>query len=347
MIRLLCCFFSFVFFVLTFVFPETAYADNINISAESAVVMDAYSQKILFEKNPDINKAVASTTKIMTCLIACESNRLSETVKITSDMLEGCEGSLIYLNEGDKITLYDLVCGAMIASGNDAANAIAFFISGSIEEFASLMNSKAKSLGMNSTKFVTPSGLDKDGNHSTAGDMAILASYAVFNKTLMEIASMKSAEITVNEEKTTIYNHNKLLSFSESFIGLKTGYTEIAGRCLISAYKYKRNIIICVTLNAPDDWEDHKTLVKYAKKCYKDISQKETIKISTVGAAKNCVACEFEYKLKTAVNVKTLIYYYPFAYAPIKCGDKLGYAEIYVNNTLIKTVDIIAKEDVK
>ena len=330
-----------------FIFPNTAFADEIEISAQSAVVMDAYTKTVLYEKNADISRAVASTTKIMTCLIACESGRLSEKVVISEKMLKDAEGSSIYLEVGDEISLYDLVCGAMIASGNDAANAIAFFLTGSLKAFEALMNKRAKELGMSSTKFVTPSGLDKNKNHSTAYDMALLAVAALENEELMKISSMKSAEISINGEKQTIYNHNKLLSSSDNFIGLKTGYTERAGRCLVSCCKYASNVIITVTLNAPDDWEDHKRLVKRCKKCYKYISQKQIFRLSVVGGEREEVKALSEYKIKAIESIKVKRYYYPFFYAPISRGDILGREDIYIGKRLVKSVYIKSQEDIK
>ena len=194
-----------VFLCLLLLNPYVAYAKNEPyISAASAIVIDAYSGEILFEKNAYEMRAVASTTKIMTCLIACEKGNLGDTVKITPEMLEGCDGSSIYLESGDEISLYDLVCGAMIASGNDAANAIAFHISGTVKSFADLMNEKARTIGMKSTQFVTPSGLDKGGNHSTAYDMALLSEYALENSELKDIAAMKSKDISINGKNETI-----------------------------------------------------------------------------------------------------------------------------------------------
>ena len=340
--------FKTICYILCFVFlsPFCAFANEIELSAQSAIAIDAYTKTVLYEKNANAERAIASTTKIMTCLLACESNRLDEVVVINKNMLNGCEGSMIYLSSGDRITLYDLVCGAMIASGNDAANAIAFFLAGSAKSFAKMMNDRALTLGMNSTKFVTPSGLDKGGNHSTAYDMALLSAFALQNKTLMGIASMKSAQISINNKKQTIYNHNKLLSYSEDFIGLKTGYTKKAGRCLVSAYKYGGSIIICVTLNADDDWQDHKTLVNYTKKCYKDIYKGEKLKISVVGGEKDSVECFGSYNAKAVSNVEYKRYYYPFVYAPIKVGDVLGKEELYINNVLIESTQLKAEEDI-
>ena len=337
----------FAILLAVLLIPDSAYAKGLDISALSAVVIDAYSDKILFEKNKNEERAIASTTKIMTCLIACESGKLRETVVISEEMLKGAEGSSIYLESGDEITLYDLVCGAMIASGNDAANAIAFFISGSLKAFSKLMNERAKKLGMKNTYFVTPSGLDKGNNHSSAYDMALLAKAALKNEELMKIASMESVGITVNEKKQIIYNHNKLLSYDEKFIGLKTGYTEKAGRCLVSIYKYSGNYIICVTLCAPDDWEDHKRLVKYAKKCYKNIDKKEKLKISVVGGQSDSVDCEYKLRFKALSDYEIKAYYYPFVYAPVMAGEIIGRADVYLNGKFIKSAFIKATKDVE
>ncbi len=329
------------------VFPNVAYAEGVELSASSAIVMDAHTNTVFFEKNSDIKRGVASTTKVMTCLLAVESGELEKTVEITDEMLVGCEGSLIYLKAGDRITLYDLVCGAMIASGNDAANAIAYYLAGSQQNFAIMMNKRAKAIGMKSTKFVTPSGLDKGNNHSTAFDMALLSSEAAMNDALMKIASMKSADITISGKRQTVYNHNKLLSVSDNFIGLKTGFTKKAGRCLLSVYQYKGSLIVCVTLGAPNDWQDHKRLVNYSKKCYKDINQNKRLKINTVGGMKSLLSCGYSYSLKAVGKTTVKEYYYPFVYAPVRTGDVIGRADIYINQRYVKSIDITSKEDIK
>ena len=267
---------------------------------------------------------MASTTKIMTCVLACESTRLNDTVVVTNEMLAGTEGSLIYLKPDDKITLYDLAVAAMLASGNDAANAVAFCLSGSIDDFVALMNKKACSIGMKNTIFVTPSGLDEKNHHSTAYDMALLASYAMKSSCFSEICALKSAQITINGKKQTVYNHNKLLSSDNDFVGVKTGFTEKAGRCLVSAYNYNGNMIITVTLNAPDDWQDHKRLVAFAKKQFTTKKDNKTFALDVVGAPKNTVQCGYEYNVTVYKNVDIRLYYYPFVYAPLKCGDTVG-----------------------
>ncbi len=328
--------------------PNTVYANTeVNsISAYSSVVIDCDSKTILFEKNAYEKMSMASTTKIMTCLLACESKKLNENVVITREMLNNTEGSSIYLKVGDEITLLDLVKGAMLASGNDAANSIAVYLGGSVKNFIAKMNEKAKEIGMNCTHFVTPSGLDDKEHYSTAYDMSLLTAQALSNSLFREICCLKSADIVISSKVQTVYNHNKLLSGSKNFIGVKTGFTKKSGRCLVSAYKYKGNIIICVTLGAPDDWNDHKTLVNYAKCRYVRVRSNDNFDINTVGGEKNSVKCSSEYDVTTIGTVTTREYYYPFVYAPVKKGDIIGKQVIYSNNRIIKTVNIKATEGI-
>lgn len=332
---------------ILFLIPINAYGADVSISANSAVVIDARTNDILYSKNQNACLSMASTTKIMTCLLACEANRQNEVITITDEMLYGAIGSLIYLKTGDEISFDDLIKGAMLASGNDAANAIAVEISGSIDSFVELMNKRAQTIGMINTVFETPSGLDEGKHHSTAYDMALLASTAIENEMFKSICSMKSAEITINGNKQTIYNHNKLLSFNDDCIGIKTGFTEKAGRCLVSAFDYEGNKIIIVTLNAPNDWDDHQKLYDIAKKNYKEQIINEKFEIATVGGTKECVKCSASCSLYSKNDVKTIAYYYPFVYTPTNKGEVVGKLEVYDNNMLIKTVDIIVEEDVE
>ncbi len=331
-----------LFLSVLFLFPMNVYASD--CSATSAVVIDADTGIILYEKNAYEERAIASTTKIITALIAIESNRLNEQVKITAPMLK-TEGTSLGLREGDKLTLYDLVTGMMLTSGNDSANAVAYFISGSIEGFSVIMNRRAAEIGMKNSFFVTPSGLDAENHHSTAYDMALLTAAAVKSDVFCEIVSKKSAEITIGQNKITVYNHNKLLAMDENFFGVKTGFTKKAGRCLVSAKKYEGNKLICVTLNAPDDWNDHKILLKECESKYRKTEVSSSVKIPAVGAQKNeiSVSLKKEYYLLEDVNVK--LYYYPFVYAPVKKGDKIGTACVYYHNKLLERLPIEADED--
>lgn len=323
----------------------TAYSED--ISAHAYITMDEDSGVVLSERNSHSCYPMASTTKIMTCLLACESDKLNDLVTITSNMLDGVYGSMIYIKPDDTITLIDLVKGAMLASGNDAANAIAVYLYGSVNSFVKKMNARASNLGMYDTRFVTPSGLDEANHHSTAYDMAILAREALNNKALSSIFCKSSDEITINDKKQTIYNHNKLLSYDDSFIGIKTGFTDKAGRCLVSAYNYNDSKIIAVTLNAPNDWDDHKKLVEIAKKKYTHVIDEFEFNHNIVGGTLNIVKCSARYDLYTLNNVTSKAYYFPFSYAPVKKGDCVGYVNLYCDKTLIKTVEIIALEEVK
>jgi D-alanyl-D-alanine carboxypeptidase len=326
----------------------SAFAYDYGISAFAAYSMDCASGTVFYEKNAYAPVEMASTTKIMTCLLACESERLDEEVTVTKEMLDGAEGTMLYLKEGDTISLYDLVKGAMLASGNDCANAIAVFLTGSIKAFCDEMNNKGAEIGLCNTFFETPSGLDKGKHHSCARDMALLAAYAMQNEVFREIAAMPSSEITVSSKKQSIVNHNKLLNEDEGFIGVKTGFTEKAGRCLVSAYDWGGNIIISVTLNAPDDWRDHRYLVKNAKKQYKRINKTDEVMLNTVGGVSDSVKCTYTYDLITLgdiVDLKIKKYYYPIIYAPLHIGDIIGTAEIYSGGTLLYTADITAQEE--
>lgn len=330
--------------VILFLFPFTAYgAQN---SAQSAIVIDADTNKILYEKNAYEERPMASTTKIMTALLAVESNRLDEDVIITAQMIDVI-GSCLGLRAGDRLTFYDLVVGMMLTSGNDSANSVAYILSGSVEKFAQLMNKRAQQIGMKNTNFVTPSGLDEGDHHSTAYDMALLTSAAIKIDTFCEIVSKKSADIIINGKSMTVYNHNKLLSADESFFGVKTGFTEKAGRCLVSAKNYKNNRLICVTLSAPDDWNDHKSLYKECEEKYIKTNACADVDVPLVGGTKNSVKCSFNKEYYVLGDIRIEKFYHPFIYAPVKKGDVVGCACIYYNNRLLERLPITADEDVE
>ena len=222
-------------FICIFAFSVNGINDN-DISAESAVVINRETKEIVFEKNAYEKRSMASTTKIMTALLACESGYLYKNVEITSEMC-GAEGTSLGLKAGYKLKLYDLVCGMMLKSGNDAANAVAIFLGGSLQNFAKMMNNKAYSIGMRCTNFVTPSGLDDENHYTTAYDMALLGAYAMENITLKNICSQKTMRIDyINPDiRVTYSNHNKLLSYYNGDYVIKTGFTKKSGRCLVSA----------------------------------------------------------------------------------------------------------------
>ena len=225
--------------------------------------MDVDSGRVLYEHNADAKMLIASTTKILTALVAIEEGELSDTVTV-SRAAAWTEGSSMYLKEGEELTLETLLYGLLLCSGNDAAVAIAEHIAGSEAGFARLMNEKAEELGMTGSSFANPNGLDDELHYSTARDMARLACAAVENETLVRIASTKS--VTIGGR--TMSNHNKLLNLVEGCIGLKTGYTQAAGRTLVSCAERAGQRLVAVTLQDGNDWADHEALLEYGFSAY-------------------------------------------------------------------------------
>lgn len=349
-----------IFFVFISVFAIVACisvsASAIEISAKSAVVIDTCGNEILFEKDAFQKRSMASTTKIMTAILAVESGKLGLDVIVTEKMTHA-EGTSVGLRCGYRITLGDLVYGMMLESGNDAANAVAFYLSGSLEAFSELMNEKAKEIGMNNTHFVTPSGLDEEEHYSTAYDMALLASYCIKNPCFKQICSTK--RYTANLKSPDNYrlyfsNHNRLLSSVEGVFGVKTGFTKKSGRCLVSAIEKGGATLVAVTLSAPDDWNDHKKLYSL---CFESLSSKTVAfdcpeKIRVIGGKVSFVnvrpECEAVEVLKNGDGeVSQKLYLPKFVYAPIKENEVIGKI-IFANKTkTIKTVSVLACESIE
>lgn len=254
-----------IFLIFVFILYSTAIfsASDMRLSAKSAVLYDPHSESFLYSKNADTRLPMASTTKIMTALVAIESASLEATVDISDDAI-GTEGSSLYLKKGERMTMGDLLFGLMLRSANDAAAAIAYEISGSIEAFADKMNEKAESLGLTDTHFTNPHGLDDKEHYTTARELAIITGEALKNDTFLQIVSTKKQIITNSDgESRLLINHNKLLNMYENTIGVKTGFTKKSGRCLVGAAERDGVRLITVTINAPDDWKDHIALFDY------------------------------------------------------------------------------------
>ena len=230
-------------------------AEAIGTSATSAILMDVESGRVLYEQNADAQMLIASTTKILTALVAIREGNLSDIVTVTQEAA-ATEGSSMYLEAGEKLTLETLLYGLLLCSGNDAAVAIADHIGGSQEGFAQMMNETAQEIGMENSSFANPNGLDHEQHYSTARDMALLACVAVENETLVRIASTRS----VTTGGRTMTNHNKLLSYVDGCIGLKTGYTRAAGRTLVSCAERNGQRLVAVTLQDGNDWADHQKI---------------------------------------------------------------------------------------
>lgn len=335
-----------LFLIVVFMLPIMAYGAD--CSADSAIVMDADTGEILYEKNAYEERSMASTTKIMTSLVACESGKLDDVVTVTYEMVNTI-GTSLGLREGDKISLYDLVIGMLLVSGNDAANSVAIYLGGSIEGFAAMMNEKARSIGMSSSLFVTPSGLDDGNHHSSAYDMALLTAAALQNEIFADICKEKKMEVTINDSKQTVYNHNKLLSFMDDCIGVKTGYTDKAGRCLVSAAKRNGDTMICVTLNDGNDWNDHMSLFNECEKMYQKKEIKDTVQIDVAGGVKNTVSASYsaEVSVLNTQLVTVECYHFPFLYAPVNKGDKIGKIIIKYQEKEVISVPLVAEESVE
>ncbi len=328
-----------------------AYVD-VSISAESAIVINADTNEIIFEKNSYKKMPMASTTKIMTSLLAVESGKLSDVVHIDGI---AAEGTSIGLKNGDTLTLKSLVYGMLLESGNDAAQATATYLAGSEQAFAKLMNKKADSLHMNSTNFVTSSGLDANSHHSTAYDMALLGAFAIKNPLFRSICSDEKEAVEMISPEISLYmqNHNKLLTNCNGVFGIKTGFTKKSGRCLVTACERNGITLVAVTLNAPDDWNDHKKLYDTS---YSALRSEEIILpcpeyINVYGAD--------DAKVKVGINKNSYIHSYlkkekaeievilpRIIYAPLNEGDVVGFVNVILGDKVIHNEPISALESV-
>ena len=312
-----------------------AHAIEIFVSAKSAILVDANTLEVLYAKNEHEKRGIASTTKILTSLIALEYGSPQKEI-IASKEAVTVEGTSIGLKAGDKITIKSLVYGMLLESGNDAANVTAYGISGSITEFSKLMNSYAEKLGMKDSSFTNPSGLTDKNHYSTAYDMAILTSVAIENPVFKKICSTETAIIDfgIPEISRSLSNHNRLLREYEGVFGVKTGYTKASGRCLVTACERNGVTLIAVTLNAYDDWNDHKKLYDYGFSLYdNEVLQVDlrSVVIPVICADKKTVSVEiaFQPDFKTNGLYKSEIYIEQFLYPPVKKGDIVGTVVFY------------------
>lgn len=329
-----------------------AYA-SVNVSAQSAVLMCANNGEVLFSRNADKQLSMASTTKIMTSLIALEAAAPDTEITVTKEMVS-VEGTSMGLLPDDSVSLKELVYGMLLQSGNDAANTVAYVIGGSPEGFAKLMNKRAARIGMKNSNFVTASGLDDENHYSTAYDMALLACECIKNPEFVSICSQKTARLTYGNPPyaRTLTNHNKLLWKHEDVIGIKTGFTKKSGRCLVSAAERDGVTLVAVTLNAPDDWNDHISMLEYGFSQCKgtelscDLSK---VRLNVVGGVENHVPVELsanaEWLEGQRCYVRLLMK--PMIYAPVEKGDIVGTA-LFLSDKgdVISEVSVLAAEGV-
>lgn len=336
--------------------PAEAVSNNYgySVDAKAAIVMEAFTGKVLFAQNEHEKLPIASTTKIMTALLALEQEDVQKKFKVNPSAIK-VEGTSMGLKEGDEVTLEVLAIGMLLASGNDGANAAAVRISGSIPAFAKLMNEKAREIGMTNSSFETPSGLDGENHYSTAYDMALLAREALKNPKFREICSQPSIKTSYGSPPYDrwLKNHNRLLTSYEGTIGIKTGFTKKAGRCLVSAVERDGVTLICVTLKCPNDWAAHKALYDSlaGKIKLEDLSVRlPQITVPVTGGVKENVSVlkcdEASIPVSTGINFDYRIRTAPFLYAPVKAGAFIGEADLYIDGLLVKTIDLAAGEDV-
>lgn len=356
--KLFLCFFTtlLLFSVLPFA-SSNAVAEGLSVSAKAAVLIEADTGRVLFAKNKDMQLPMASTTKILTALITLESDNLDELFVVDEKAIQ-VEGSSMGLQSGDSASLRTLACGMLLPSGNDAANAAAVRIGGSIAEFAAMMNQRAAAIGMTNSHFVTPSGLDDEQHYSTAHDMAKLARVALKNNAFQDICSRNIAKVEFGNPpyERWLKNHNRLLNEYKGAIGVKTGFTKKSGRCLVSAAERDGVTLIAVTLNAPNDWQDHTLMFNYGFNGvkpqqydvkYEDIQLNvvggKSAKVGVVPLTATMVNVE-ENKLQDITQKVIAEHFY---YAPIQAGDVVGKIELYLDGEEIGTATLIAAEDVQ
>lgn len=324
-------------------------AGAVDTSASAAILVDVDSGRMLYERNADARMLIASTTKIMTALVAIRDGKLSDTVKVSREAAY-TEGSSMYLKEGEELTLETLLYGLLLCSGNDAAVAVAEHVGGSVKGFVERMNDTALALGMENSSFANPNGLDDENHYSTARDMAVLARAAMENETLVRIASTH----TVTIGGRTMTNHNKLLRFMDGCLGLKTGYTRAAGRTLVSCAERNGQRLIAVTLQDGNDWADHQSLYDYGFAAYpaRRMAQlgHEVSRAAVAGGMKAGVpliaADSFAWPLGVGERLETRVELDRELAAPVRAGTRAGQAVFTLNGREVGRVDLLCGETV-
>ena len=320
------------------------------VSAEKAYVLDAVSGRVLFEKNGKDQSLIASTTKIMTALVVCEQCNVLDRMRIPKEAV-GIEGSSMYLKEGEVLTLQELLYGLMLSSGNDAAVALAIYCGGTVEGFAELMNDKARVLDLSGTHFENPNGLDSPGHYSTARDLAKLAAYAMENPIFYKTVSAKN--VKVGERYLT--NHNKLLWRLEGADGVKTGFTKAAGRILVSSATREGRRLIAVTIDDPDDWNDHAALLEEGFQQYsvqRIVTKGDHIgTLEVIGGENHRVevlaAEDFDYAITQEERPQLAIPGPGFVYAPAVEGAEAGYAYVLIEGKAVGKVPTVYGETIE
>ncbi|MDR1906136.1 MAG: D-alanyl-D-alanine carboxypeptidase [Clostridiales bacterium] len=324
------------------------------VGGSSYIAMEQSTKRVLYGSNINARLPMASTTKIMTAIIAIEKNDITKKVKIPREAV-GVEGSSIYLKENEEMTVEDLLYGLMLMSGNDSATALAVLSAGSVEKFAELMNKKANDLGAYNTQFANPHGLHHPNHYTSAYDLALITSYALNNPTFKKIVS--SAKYTVKDTGSGVgarylHNKNKMLSMYNGADGVKTGYTKVSGRCLVSSAKRDGMQVVAVVLNHPDMWNDSIGLLNRSF---------ENFKLTKILSADGGVSVPVSDGTKNSVKAAPRDFYYPLRNgekatckietkklkAPVKTGEIAGKIEISIDNRLLFEEKLYTIDSVK
>ncbi len=354
--------FSALFFCFILLINIVVLAEEPKVNAISAVVVDGDTGRILWGKNENKPMAMASTTKIMTALVALENSDITKETTVSKNATLASPVKM-HLSVGEKMTIEQLLYAMMLQSYNDSAVAVAEAVSGSVEKFCAMMNEKAKEIGCNDTVFETPNGLDKGNHHSTAEDMSKIGVYALKNQKLMEI--MNTRNYTFKSSKTTysFVNKDRLLSEYEGAIGMKTGFTGKAGHCFVGAANRENITLVSVVLASgwgtagkSRKWIDTKALLNYGFNNYKKysiIDGSEKMNVPIDKAEKEIVELKYDDSVDLLLsenekaNLKIENELPQNVTAPINYGDSVGVGKIYTGNTLLKTVKIISAENIE
>lgn len=332
-------------------------AEGLDVSAKAACLMERDSKRVLYQKNAQVKLPMASTTKIMTALLAVENCDLNQTLTVPPEA-SGIEGSSIWLSPGEKLTVEELLYGLMLSSGNDAAMTLALHMGGSVEGFAAMMNAKAKELGANDTNFVTPNGLHDENHYTTAYDLALISAYAMSNGDFQRIVGTKTKTIPweAGQWDRSLKNKNKILWQYEGGNGVKTGYTSNAGKCLVSAANREDMQLIGVVLNCGDMFPESQRMLDYGFDHYEMMTlydQEQSfgkmpvadgvlsqVEFVAEGTVRLPVTAEEKATVKADMKLDSGLT------APVKQGQEIGQVDVYIGENLISSMPVRATQDI-
>ncbi len=325
------------------------------VSAQGAILMEAQSGAVLYAKEADTPRPMASTTKIMTAYVALTHGDPVQTVAVDPRAV-GIEGSSVYLKAGELLSLKELLYAVLLSSANDAAAAVAYAIAGSIEAFADLMNAQADEWGLIQTHFENPHGLDAAGHQTTPRELALITRYALQNEVFAEIVSTYRHTMERQDGVRVLINHNRLLRTCEGVIGVKTGYTKRCGRCLVSAAERDGVRMIAVTLNDCDDWNDHELLFEYGFSQYENrcVVESQALRYTfpVIGGEKDSITVQNKDAVyatlpKGESDLRVVLEGQRFFFAPVATEEILLTAKIYQSDRLLGEVPLYATDSVK